>query len=129
MKMLKRINENDDSRAGQILNDVHLWACCYVIDVSKSYEEILVKSKAALVVNGNLNNCYSKKDLVLSKVFTIIYKGHKAVGIKPLFENIKKEHIQYAKLAVNYNVTLLSPNHGDYAPNCQKFMPLVIDSF
>lgn len=44
MKMLKRMNEYDDNRAGQILNDVNLWACCYVIDLSKSYDEILEKS-------------------------------------------------------------------------------------
>lgn len=129
LKMLKRMYDYDDVRAGTILNDVNLWACCYVIDVSKKYEEILEKSKTATVANGNLNNCYSRKDLVLSRVFTIIYKGHTAVGLHPIFSNIKQEDKQSAKIAINYNVTDLSPNHGDYAPNCLKFMPLVKDSY
>ena len=87
------------------------------------------KSKTATVANGNLNNCFSRKDLVLSRVFTIIYKGLKAVGLKPIFEDIKEEDLKVAKLANNYNVTDISPNHGDYAPNCQKFMPLVKDAY
>ena len=83
--MLKRLNEFDSDRASQILCDVNLWACCYVIDITKGYEEVLMKSRTATVVNGNLNNCYSQKDMILSKVFTFVYKGHKAVGLKAIF--------------------------------------------
>lgn len=130
LKILKRMNEYDDNRAGQILNDVNLWACCYVIDVSKTYDEILEKAQYATVANGNFNNCYSRKDMILSKVFTYVYKGHKAVGLQPIFENIKNEEdVKVSKLAINYNVTDISPGHGDYAPNCGKFMPLVKDAY
>ena len=34
MRVLKRLNDNYESRCGRIINDVQLWAAAYVIDLS-----------------------------------------------------------------------------------------------
>ena len=44
MKMLKRLNDSSEKKAGHILNDVQLWAAAYVIDLNKTYEEIKDRS-------------------------------------------------------------------------------------
>ncbi len=61
-------------RAGKVFNDVNIWAGAYVINVTKQESEILEKAAFCRVVNGNLNNLYSKKDTVLKYAFTQIFK-------------------------------------------------------
>ena len=70
MRTLKREYEHKNSKAGLILNDMNIWAGAYVIDVTKQKSEIKEKSMFCTVVNGNLNNLYSKKDTVLKYMFT-----------------------------------------------------------
>lgn len=70
---------------------MHLWAGAYVIDISKEYEEKKEKSMNCTVVNGRLNNLYSPKDGPLRHGFTMLYKGQRAVGLYPIFEDIKEE--------------------------------------
>ena len=73
MKILRRLYDKSVSKSGHILNDVQFWAGAYVIDLTKTYEEVREKSENCCVVNGNLNNLYSKVDGVLNSGMTMLY--------------------------------------------------------
>ena len=118
-----------DPKAALILNDVHIWAGAYVIDMTKTYEEIKERSQVCAVVNGNLNNLYSEKDGVLKNLFTRVFPGKRAIGLYAIFEEIKEEDEEWCKKAVNYNVTQEAPGHGYYGPNCNIFMSKVKDAY
>ena len=77
MRMIKRLNDfSSYPKAGTLINDVMIWAGAYIIDLSKKYEEILEKSQNCLIVNGNLNNLYSKVDFALKGMGSpILYNG------------------------------------------------------
>ena len=51
-----------DPKPASILNDVHIWAGAYVINMTKEYSEIKERSQVCSVTNGNLNNLYSEKE-------------------------------------------------------------------
>jgi len=93
MRMLKRLDDYSAyPKAGTIMNDVMIWAGAYVIDLSKKYDEILEKSQNCQIVNGNLNNLYSKVDFALKAMGSpILYKGTLAIGLYAIFTNIKEE--------------------------------------
>lgn len=59
MKILKKLNDYTNPKAGKILNDVQIWAGAYVLDLNKDYNEVFEKSVYCTVVNGHLNNLYS----------------------------------------------------------------------
>lgn len=60
--------------SARVLCDVNIWAGAYVIDVSKTYDEKYEKAGDCIIVNGNLNNVWSKHDAILKHGFTHIYK-------------------------------------------------------
>lgn len=129
MKILKRLNDYTDPKAGKVLNDVQIWAGAYVLDLNKDYNEVFEKSVYCTVVNGHLNNLYSEMDYALKYGFPRLFKGQKAVGLYPIFEDIKEEDKEACKLATNYDFTAEAPGHSCYGPNCNDFLHLVKDAF
>lgn len=130
MKILKRLNDNINKKAGHILNDVQLWAAAYVIDLTQTYQEKKEKSQNCTVVNGNLNNLWSYNDTALRVMMPKIFKTQgRAIGIYPIFEDIKDADKDTCKLAVNYDFTIDAPGHGYYGHNCDKFLHKVKDAF
>lgn len=87
------------------------------------------RASYCLVCNGYLNNLYSKVDYALKYGFPMIFKGQVAIGLYPIFEDIKEEDKEAVKLATNYNLTKEAPGHSTYGPNCGQFLHLVNDSF
>ena len=81
------------------------------------------------MVNGNLNNLYSLTDEAFKYLMPMIYKGTKAIGIYPIFEDIKDEDLDKCKKAINYDVTVEAPGHTTYGCNCGQFMYKIKDSF
>ena len=128
MKILKRLYDKSTLKCGHILNDIQFWAGAYVLDVTKTYEEVREKSQNCSVINGNLNNLYSKTDGVL-KGMPILYTGTKAIGLSPIFENIKEEDKETCKQAINYDVTIESPGHSTYGPNCGQFLHKILEFY
>ena len=59
----------------------------------------------------------------------MIFKGQMAIGLYPIFEDIKPEDKEAVKLAVNHNFTKEAPGHGTYGPNCQDFLFLIKDAY
>merc|ERR1712046_549379 len=104
-------------------------AAAYVIDLSKQYSEVLEKSQNCTVVNGNLNNLYCPKDGALKHGMTMVYKGQKAVGLQPIFEDIKPEDLPTCKKAENYLMNFDYPAHGDYGPKCGRFLFTIKDAY
>lgn len=130
MRMLQTLHDTAaGGKPGRILNDVHIWAGAYVIDLSKEYEEIKERAQVCRVANGNLNNLYSEKDGVLKNVFTRVFPGRKAIGLYAIFEDIKEEDEEVCKRAINYNMTEDAPGHGFYGSNCGQFMFKVKDAY
>ena len=129
MRTLKRLNDYSDKKAGRIINDVQIWAGAYVLDLNKEYSEVYEKSVNCLVVNGHLNNLYSKVDYALKYGFPVLFKGQIAVGLYPIFEDIKEEDKQHCKLATNYDLTEDAPGHSYYGPNCGQFLHKIKDAF
>ena len=130
LRMLHMLHTSTgDPKAGMILNDAHLWAGAYVINMTGEYEEQRERSKTCTVVNGNLNNCWSDKDSVLKNAFTLAFPGMKCIGLYPIFTEIKPEHQDECKMAVNYDCTNECPGHSEYGPNAQLFMRKVKDAY
>lgn len=114
MKVLKRMSNVIDCRAGRILNDVMIWAGAYVIGLSKKYKEVREKSQNCSVVNGNLNNIYSFIDLALHLESKFVFKGTTPVGLGPIFKEVRDEDLADCKLATNYNMTSICTTHTAY---------------
>ena len=129
LKILKRVHDHIDPRVCQILNDVNIWAGCYVIDLTKKYDELKEKSQNCIVINGNLNNMYSKKDGALKMFKQMLYPGENAIGTYPIFTEIEEKDKEVCKLAVNYNFTEEAPGHSTYSQNCGNFMFKVKDAY
>lgn len=130
MRMLHTIQRSTgELKPSSILNDVHIWAGAYVIDMTKEYEETKERAQVCTVANGNLNNLYSEKDGILKSLFTRVFPGKRAIGLYAIFEDIKEEDKDKCKKAVNYNVTNDAPGHGFYGPNCNMFMSKVKDAY
>lgn len=91
LKILKRLNDYSTPKASLVINDVQLWAGAYVLNLNKEYQEVVEKSQYALVVNGHLNNLFSDKDYALKYGFPMIFKGQLAIGLYPIFKDIKEE--------------------------------------
>ena len=106
--------------AARVLCDVNLWAGAYVIDVTKKYDEKVEKAGDCIVVNGNLNNVWSKNDAVLKHGFTMLYKNQKCVGLYPIFEDIEEKDKASVKPCSNYDASIECPfpGHSYYGPNC-----------
>ena len=129
MKILKRLNDYQNPKAGKLINDVQIWAGAYVLDLNKEYQEVLEKSVNCTVVNGHMNNLYSTKDVPLAYGFPKLFKGKRAIGLYAIFEDIKEEDQEGAKLATNYNVTKDSPGHGSYSECCKIFLEYIEGAF
>jgi hypothetical protein len=129
LKMMKRISDHIEPSASAILHDVYVWAGAYVIDHTGMDEEIVEKSEACTVINGNLNNCYSLKDGALKGFKSQLYPGKVPVGFKPIFDNIPEKDQDRCKLAKNYNLTEECPGHVVYATNCGSWLYKVDDSY
>lgn len=129
LKMLKRLYDFQAIKAARVLNDIQFWAGAYVLNLNKQYEEVLDRASYCLVVNGHLNNLYSKMDYALKYGFPMIFKGQVAIGCYAIFEDIKDEDKDKVKLAVNYNFTKEAPGHTYYGCNCGKFLHLVNEAF
>ena len=131
MRMIKRLNDfSSYPKAGTLINDVMIWAGAYIIDLSKKYEEILEKSQNCLIVNGNLNNLYSKVDFALKGMGSpILYNGYRAIGLYAIFKDIKEEDKERSKAAINYDLTVEAPGHSCYGPNCGQFLHLIKDYY
>ena len=100
-----------------------------MVDLTDTYEEVREKSQACTVINGNLNNCYSKKDTALMGFKSELYPGKVPVGFKPIFEEIKEEDRATCKPAVNYNLTKECPGHSIYAEVCGIFLRMIKDAY
>ena len=121
LRMLNRMADVDP-RSGRILCDINLLAAAYVTDLTNEYDEIKEKSEWCKVVNGRLNNLFSKADSVLKTgITTTIYPGKKAAGSKPIFTELKEEDKENCKEAINYDLTVECPEHGSYAVEIQKY--------
>lgn len=53
----------------------------------------------------------------------------RAIGLYAIFEDIKEEDQEGAKLATNYNVTKDSPGHGSYSECCKIFFEYIEGAF
>ena len=129
MRIMKRLNDYHNPKVGRILCDMNLWAAAYVMDLSRQYSEIREKSENCTVANGNLNNCYCPRDGALKLGMTIIYKNQTAVGLKPIFEDIKKEDEPTCKKAINYFIDFPFPAHADYGPKAYTFLHKIKDGY
>ena len=118
LKMLKRLHDFKTEKAAIVINDIQFWAGAYVLNLNKQYQEVLDRAAYCLVCNGHLNNLFSSKDYALKYGFPMIFRGQTAVGLYPIFEDIKEEDRDAVKLADNYNVTKEAPGHSTYGPNC-----------
>ena len=58
------------------------------MDPNKTREEIIERSQYCTVVNGKLNNVFSKTDKVLKFILPVCFPGAKAVGLDKIFHDI-----------------------------------------
>ena len=122
MKILKRLNDYQTPKAGQIINDIHFWAGAYVLDLNKTYEEVYEKSINLQVCNGYVNNMYTDQDWAVKYGLAKFFKGQRGIGMYPIFEDIKDEDKDECKLAMNYDVSDSAPGHSYYGSNCLQFL-------
>ena len=102
-----------------MINDVQIWAGAYVIDVNKDYEEIKKKSKICNMINGRLNNLWSKNDTTLAYGLTHVYPGQRAVGTYAIFQDIKEEDKSKTKEAHNHELVC---EHVEYGKEASVFL-------
>ena len=79
------------------------------------------------VVNGILHNCYSLKDTVLKYAQPRMQPGTKAIGIQEILVDTPEDADGSigCKKPLNVNVSEEAGDHGGYAPNCPKFLPIL----
>ena len=65
----------------------------------------------------------------LKNLFVRVFPGKRAIGLYPIFADIKDEDVDVCKKAVNYNVTNDAPGHMYFGPNCNIFMSKVKDAY
>lgn len=101
LKHMQKVSEID-VRASRMINDVQFWAGAYMVDHSKTYEEIKEKSEWCTVVNGNLFHLWSKKDPAMPLMSRGVGYPTEAIGAKPIFTEITEEDKPFCKWTLNH---------------------------
>ena len=65
---------------------------------------------------------------MLGTGLSYLYTKGRAIGLYPIFEDIQEEDDfdpNKQKIAINYDVTKVSPGHSSYGPNCGQFLHMI----
>ena len=131
MRVLKKLYRLGNEKAGKIIHDVQLWAGAYVIDPKKSYDERMRAAYQCSIINGNLYNLWSVKDLVLSKLFTKLHVGQLPVGSQEILKDVPEDlnATEGLKKAHNIDVSKIAGGHLQYMSTCLEFFPLMSSAY